>query len=100
MSDILREDLEMRLMDVHYEFKTSGDWIPHANDDALRKANMVKEAKDQLTKAIEEYFKICYFAIHGRPFLEDDASIYHLGYYAGLIENYERNNPDDMKFPK
>ena len=98
MSDILQEELEMRLMDTHFEFKTRTDWIPHSHD-RLRKGIMVKEAKDQLVKAIEEYFRVCYFSIHDRTFSEDDEPIYHLGYYAALIENYERNNPD-MKFPK
>lgn len=45
MSDILQEELEMRLMDTHFELKTRPDWIPHSHD-KLRKGMMVKEAKD------------------------------------------------------
>lgn len=89
MSDFLNEDLEQRLMVVHFEFTMpSDDWIPDIEhctisemEDALRKANMVRESKDQLCKAIEEYFRVCHFSIYGQTFPANESPMLRLDYY-------------------
>ena len=98
MSNILQDELEMRLMDVHFEFKTREDWIPHGVDEALRKATMVKEAKDKLIEAIEEYFHVTHLAVAGHSLPGNEKMIYHLGYYSHLMKEYERDG--ENRFPK
>lgn len=49
MSEILNDDLEKRLMDIHFSFKTQPEWIlKDGKPDIIPRAMAVDEAKKKL----------------------------------------------------
>lgn len=75
---------EKNLIDIHFQIKTEGDWY----EGDLDKANKVKEAKDQLAKAIENYFDALYLVRYSKNSPEN-SSVYDSYHYPILIKEHE-----------